>query len=408
MALRLIGRKFVGFERALARQSQAFAELGGTEIELHFLEVEDLYERMVAGDGCSSGDYDLFLTVTDWYPALIADRAVQGLNAFIDQEPPQDWGSGWPPSLLGLQRDEAGELFGLPYHDGPEMLIYRRDLFESEAERQLFSETVGGPLKPPRTWRQFLQVARFFTRPKDDLYGTVLASFPDGHNIIYDFALQLFTRGEQLMDDRGNPCFQGKTGVTSLSYLRDLSHRYKVTPPGCDQVDSVKSGEIFAAGKVAMMVNWLGFASFADVHESSVVRGKVAGGLVPAGDGPGAQAVSLNIYWCLAIPTGSAQAEEAYRFIRHCATPEMDLITSDEGGIGTRRATWSEYARRGVAGFDVMEELHAGARHMPRIRNFGQVSEILNEHLDRALNKGADIEKELESAAKRCAEARER
>jgi hypothetical protein len=45
---------------------------------------------------------------------------------------------------------------------------------------------------------------------------------------------------------------------------------------------------------------------------------------------------------------------------------------------------------------------------MPRIRNFGQVSEILNEHLDRALNKGADIEKELESAAKRCAEARER
>jgi multiple sugar transport system substrate-binding protein len=392
MALRLIGRKFVGFEKALARQARDFAATaGGAEVELEFLEVEELYERMVAGDGCRGGDYDLFLTVTDWYPTLIAAGAVRGLNAFIEQEQPPDWGSGWPQSLLSLQRDQGGELFGLPYHDGPEMLIYRRDLFESEAEKQLFAETVGGPLEPPRTWRQFLKVARFFTRPKDDLFGTVLASLPDAHNIIYDFALQLFTRGGQLLDEAGNPCFQGETGVKSLKYLRDLSHRYKVTPPDCDQVDSVKSGEIFAAGQVAMMVNWLGFAAFADAHESSAVCGNVGGALVPAGEGPGAQTVSLNIYWCLAIPTGSDQAEEAYRFIRHCAGPEMDLITSDEGAIGTRRSTWAEYARRGVAGYDVMEELHERARHMPRIQDFGRVSEILNEHLDRALNQGADI-----------------
>ncbi|MEC7842472.1 MAG: extracellular solute-binding protein [Candidatus Latescibacterota bacterium] len=404
MALRLIGRKFIGFEKALERQAQAFAEIGGTEVELHFLETKELYQRMVAGDGCTSGEYDLFLTVTDWYPTLIARSAVRGLNAFIEQEPPPDWRSGWPASLLSLQRDEGGELFGMPYHDGPEMLIYRRDLFESEAEKQLFSETVGGPLEPPRTWSQFLKVARFFTRPKDELYGTVLATFPDAHNIIYDFALQLFTRGGQLLDDAENPCFQGETGVKSLSYLRDLTHRYKVTPPDGEMVDSVRSGEIFAAGKVAMMVNWLGFAAFADVHESSAVRGQVGSGLVPAGDGRRAQAASLNIYWCLAIPTGSSKAEEAYRFIRHCAAPAMDLITSDEGGIGARRSTWTEYAQRGVTGYDIMEELHARARHMPRIRNIGRVSAILNEHLDRALNKGADIEAELECAADRCAE----
>ena len=102
---------------------------------------------MVAGDGCRSGEYDLFLTVTDWYPTPIAAKAVQGLNASIGREPPPDWGSGWSGSLLSLQRDEGGELYGLPYHDGPEMLIYRRDLFDSEAEKQLYAETVGGPLE---------------------------------------------------------------------------------------------------------------------------------------------------------------------------------------------------------------------------------------------------------------------
>ena len=78
MALRLIGRKFIGFEKALERQAQVFAEIGGTEVELHFLEAEELYQRMVAGDGCTSGEYDLFLTVTDWYPTLIAGSAVRG------------------------------------------------------------------------------------------------------------------------------------------------------------------------------------------------------------------------------------------------------------------------------------------------------------------------------------------
>ena len=83
----------------------------------------------------------------------------------------------------------------------------------------------------------------------------------------------------------------------------------------------------------------------------------------------------------------------------------MDMITSDEGAIGVRRSTWSEYAQRGVAGYDVLEELHANARHLPRVGNFGRISEILNEHLDRALNKGAVIEQELRKAADRCRHA---
>ena len=224
------------------------------------------------------------------------------MSGFIEAGPPADWSDGWPHSLLELQRDDDGELYGLPYHDGPEMLIYRRDLFESEEEKQLYAETVGGPLEPPKTWAKFLDVARFFTRPGEGLYGTLLAAFPDAHNIIYDFALQLFTRGGQLLDDWGKPKFDDDIGVESLTYLRDLMHRHEVTPPGCDQVDSVKSGEIFAEGTVAMMVNWLGFAAFADTHESSTVRGKVGGCLVPAGDGRNGLGASLNIYWCPCPP----------------------------------------------------------------------------------------------------------
>jgi multiple sugar transport system substrate-binding protein len=246
-------------------------------------------------------------------------------------------------------------------------------------------------------------VAQFFTRPRENVFGTVLAAFPDAHNIIYDFFLQLWTRGGEVLDAGGRPAFHGPVGIEALTFLRDLMHRHKVTPPDGAQIDSVKSGERFSSGQIAMMVNWMGFAAFADSHESSKVRGKVGCGLIPAGDGPNGSSGSLNIYWCLSIPIGSKQKEDAYRFLKNAARPEMDRITSEEGGIGVRKSTWKAYAARGVAGYAELEELHAHARHLPRVAAFGKMSEVLNEHLDRALNRSGDVKTELGRAAERCA-----
>ena len=410
MALRLISRQFVGFERSFSRQAKAFVEAGGTEVVTEFLEVEDLYDRMVSRKGCLTSDFDLILAVTDWYPTLIAQGALVPLDPLLKADPPLDWEQGgWMESMLMLQREDqpsgsGGRIYGLPYHDGPEMLIFRRDLFESEREQKDFADRFGRALEPPKTWGDFLEVAKFFTRPDEDLYGTIQAAFPDAHNIIYDFFLHLWTRGGEVLDSSGKPAFQNQIGVEALNFLKDLVHTHRVTPADCAGIDSVESGKRFAAGKVAMMVNWMGFAAFADSDEGSRVRKKVGGGLVPAGEGPGGAGCSLNIYWCLSIPAGSRDPENAYRFMKWCARPDMDLITSEEGGTGVRRSTWRTCAEQGVAGYAEMEALHDHARHLPRVPAFGGMSEILNEHLDKALNKGADVETELRRAAERCGE----
>jgi multiple sugar transport system substrate-binding protein len=403
MSLKLIGRKFIGFERALQRQASAFKEAGGTDIQMEFLEVEELYGRMVAQEGCLKLDYDLMLVVTDWYPTLMAQNALVSLDEFLTKDPPTGWPDGWTESMLSLQIDDAGHVYGLPYHDGPEMLIYRKDLFESKPEQQRFQEQFGRPLKPPKTWNEFLEMARFFTRPQEDLYGTIIAAFPDAHNIIYDFFLHLWTRGGKVLDSKGQPAFHNPIGIEALTFLGDMIHTHRVTPSDCADIDSVKSGERFASGQVAMMVNWMGFAAFADAHESSHVRRKVGCGLIPAGEGKNGASCSLNIYWCLSIPANSQHHVDAYQFLKWCARPEMDLLTSEEGAIGVRKSTWRQFARRGVAGYSSLESLHANARHLPRLASFGKMSEILNEHLDRALNRGAEAQEELQQAAERCA-----
>ena len=104
-------------------------------------------------------------------------RSVLDLAPYLRNRPPDGYPDGWSASLLRLQ-DIDGRVLGLPYHDGPECLIYRKDLFE-DPERQLRIESAfGAPLAPPQTWDEFHRMARFFQRPEEGLYGTVFAAFP--------------------------------------------------------------------------------------------------------------------------------------------------------------------------------------------------------------------------------------
>lgn len=84
--LRLALREFVGFERALRRQIAAFRDhRPDVDIELVAADVPELYRQMVEGEGCSSGDWDLFLCNTDWLPTLMEGGAILALmNAEID------------------------------------------------------------------------------------------------------------------------------------------------------------------------------------------------------------------------------------------------------------------------------------------------------------------------------------
>ena len=169
MSLRLVGRKFIGFEKALDQQARSFRDAGGDNVEMEFLDVEDLYERMISNDGCAKGESDIMMVCTDWYPTLCAANALVPLNDFINQNPPPDWPDGWTDSMLQLQTS-GGRILGLPYHDGPEMFIYRRDLFEDESEKNSFRERSGRALELPKNWTEFLEVSQHFTRPDDGLH----------------------------------------------------------------------------------------------------------------------------------------------------------------------------------------------------------------------------------------------
>ncbi|MDX6330674.1 MAG: multiple sugar transport system substrate-binding protein [Streptomycetaceae bacterium] len=374
--LQLLGRSFDGFDRALSRQ---LPKAGATSAVHRLPDILDLQEQVVTGDAATSGETDLLLVVTDWLPALIAEGKVLPLDGYFAKEPPAGWPDIWHPAVRDLQRGPDGLTYGVPYHVGPMMLLYRADLYDDPAERTGFAERFGYPLATPDTWEQYTDQARWFTRPDQGRYGTIAAGYPDEHNTVYDYLTQLWSRGAELTDGAGHLSLDSQQARDSAQFLYDLWHTHRVVDPTAAEWDSVASGVHFAAGEAAMMVNWSGFAALSAPADSPT-HGRVRCAPVPRADVSAGSRVALNSYWVLAVAAGSDRPAAAYDLLRALTTAEMDRITAEEGGTATRRDSWSDPAVSRLAPYYAQfEAAHEHTRALPRDPRWPRISVILND-----------------------------
>jgi multiple sugar transport system substrate-binding protein len=327
MTLKLISREYDAFAGAFRRHAEAFqAANPDIQIDHEYLEIHAHYDKMIADGGAATDEYDLFLCVTDWLPEAMARGLLTPIDDYLVNDPPEGWPDAWSPSMRGGQMDQDGHIYGLPFHDGPEMLLYRKDLFEDPKEQAAYKERFGQDLRVPENWTEFLQVAQHFTRPEEGLWGCNAASFKDGHNNVYDFLIHLWTRGGTLFDEDWRAQFHGEIGREALQYYVDLYQRHQVISPKCLEMDSIKCGFDFAEGTAAMMWNWCGFAALTEVPEFSKIVGKTKCAKVPRGDSERGSHTSLNIYWVLTIPAGSKNKDLAYRYLKFAASAEYPAI----------------------------------------------------------------------------------
>jgi multiple sugar transport system substrate-binding protein len=385
-------RAFGPFETAIAREWASFQEESGCPLRLEAVSVDHhaLYEILFAQGGLKRGDWDAAFINTDWVAEAHERQTLLDLAPWIGSDPPDDFPDGWTPSLLRLQQF-GPQIIGLPYHDGPECFIYRTDLLEDPARQQAYQERHGAALRVPETWDEFVQVARFLHRPAENLYGTVFAAFPDGHNTVYDICLQLWTRGGELFDAAGRMQLDTPQMIDALRFYRAIVNDGSVVHPRCREFDSVRSGQAFCRGEVAMMINWFGFASMCETLAESQVKGRVAVAPIPRGQG--GSSASLNVYWMLSVAAGSPHARTAYRFLRHAMSRQCDRLRTLDGVIGCRRSTWAdEEVNRTIPFYGQMESLHAYARELPRLVDWVEQSKVIDRMVLRAIDTQEPVE----------------
>jgi multiple sugar transport system substrate-binding protein len=238
-----------------------------------------------------------------------------------------------------------GEVKFIPYHLNAEYCVYRKDLFEDPAEKEAFKAQYGYELKPPETAEQLIDVAKFFTRPEEDLWGFVIMGKgpPGGWAII----TSLYGAGFQTVDLETNeaPFKSGEArqkAIEVVSLWDDLIREHKVTPPGTAGIAHRDAYEMFIGGHAAMSFGWWGdFWDRLITPEIISDIGESGSFIFPTLDPKNGLPIST---WGVGISQDSDNPEAAWEFIKFMISREIQLAMSAESGQGSPVKEFNEEA----------------------------------------------------------------
>lgn len=239
----------------------------------------------------------------------------------------------YDPQLLQRYSFVNRTLYALPSTPSVQLLFYRKDLFESTVLKRMYQESFKEELRVPEDFRQFNQIAKFFTRaynPSSPVqYGATLTTGGSGV-ACSEFLARFFCYHSSLLDEEGHPRItlpEGKVALQQLmelqQYAAPVSHWWKNT------------ARIFAQGDTAMTILYSNYASDLFSHPS-LVTDRVGCALLP-GRSPvtGGGVLGVSRY--------SQNKEAALSFIRWmCSEPVSSAVTL-LGGASACRQTYENY-----------------------------------------------------------------
>lgn len=239
--------------------------------------------------------YDMYLFDSAWL-SYVASHAM--LRDITDLAAGMD-----PPACLEGHRSHCshmGRQYGVPLVEGCQLIFYRRDIFTHPAIAKSYREQTGHALHTPRTWTEFRNICRFFTRscnPQSPVeYGTSFGLrrpeqlialvlpflwsanarlFDDNNQPLLDTpafrrGIELFLQTvqyanprsiEQTMLDSTMDLIEGKCAM-AVSFSEYTSHMY-----AAHQADE-KIGFCMLPGKASVFAGWnFGVSNYTDHTE---------------------------------------------------------------------------------------------------------------------------------------------
>ncbi|MEV1145772.1 sugar ABC transporter substrate-binding protein [Micromonospora sp. NPDC049799] len=363
-----------------------FQQATGTTVTLVELPYEGLFNRLTSELSNGKPSFDVCAVDAVWLPLFAGKLA--GLDDLFTAEVRNDLF----PALV-QEAQSGGSFVGMPVWTNSEILFYRKDLFSDPKEKAAFQAKYGYPLAPPTTWQQFTDIAVFFTRPDQKLWGTDVKGAVETEWLAH--VLQAGSPGV-VLDDTGAVIVDNAQHVAALTFYADLNNKHRVAPAGAAQTDWNAAQNLFNQGQTAMTRFWA--HAYRQIPADAKVAGKV--GAAPMIGGT-AGVAGIPGPWYLSVPKDGAKGDLAKQFIK-AAYDDNALSIETTLGLAARKSAYQQYADKpGYESFGpLLSTLNASATkprpaspHWQRI-----VDSVLVPTIQKALTPGADYAALLKAA----------
>jgi multiple sugar transport system substrate-binding protein len=244
---------------------------------------------------------------------------------------------------------------------------YRTDIVCNEEEQKNFQAKFNQklPCTPEEVdgmdWDAFEKVGQFFQRKKGDkLAGQVLDD--DFYGIAYqagkayDFSSMqvngfLWQEGGGIWDETKAPTGKAEGVVNSEASVKAFDHYLRLTqymPPvvKTGSMDIFKIDELFREGKVAMNINWIGFAESSISPKTSKVADKIAFAQMPGTKGPDGKLVRWSNIggqpFVLMTWNTELQNKEAVDFVKWWLSKDTQHAFAAQGGQSAIKSVYND------------------------------------------------------------------
>ncbi|MFA6507512.1 MAG: sugar ABC transporter substrate-binding protein [Treponemataceae bacterium] len=346
--------------------------------------------RLMAGD-----NLDVVMYMSDFGPLFAASKLLTPLNKYTAKpaanKSDADMADFYPATLNAFKY--KNELYGLPTDVSTWLLYYNKKMIPN----------------PPTTYAEIPELAKKWTKrynaSSPTSFGTQEQSKSGSESPVNEWLAVLWAMGGELFDAKNKPIFNNEIGIKSLTYKLDLFSKDHVVPDDTPAMDAAAVIEGFRQENVAFYAHWNSNAViFADPKASPKVAGTLGVALIPgvAQKDGSIKRVPVTHGWAVGIPSSSKKKDDAFKFIQWLTGKHAGQKYLAAGGTPARISILQNPDNLKIRPeLGLVGQSLNFARPKPAIKEWPQISDILQQAHASVIGEGKPVKASLDEAAAR-------
>lgn len=338
---------------------EGFEQRTGAKVRVLTPGWNETIEKIDASLKSPENSFDIYVAISMWSGTLLGGGHIAPVPEEVKRQ--IDW-----DDVLPIYRNTVLSwnkvAYGLPYDGDCINLYYRRDLFENPEYRARFSRKYGYDLAPPATWKQYRDIAEFFTGW--DWNGDGKADYGiAGNRVQGDISmLQFFAQAAGHAKHPGDPAYYFdpetlRPRIADPGFERALEiwiDTLRFGPPGMANFAGHDVRDRFVSGQVAMAIDWADMGVHAANSPVSVVADKIGYAQLPAAeavydsrsrrwDEQLNQVSSISGNWTFFISKNSPNKALAFEFAAHMTSKALTKRLTAVSGTAVNPSRYSHF-----------------------------------------------------------------
>lgn len=272
------------------------------------------HHRLLSEIYHDEGRFDVYMYDMPWLYSLANDGILSDISCYIESESFKK--DIYLKDSLDVYGKFRGRYYGLPFMYAPQILFYRRDIFENRTIRNEFYRRYNIKFQPPRSFKEFNIISDFLRNDINPLsptkYGTAVPAAYE-ECLIPEIYMRMRSYGSRIYDQEFKVVFDTSQTVKAYANFEEL---LKCSVPDYMTLNDMIVVDEFLNGNIAMLITYPSFISNINDLQRNCQTGQVGIANIP-GKSP------ILGGWCLGISDKSNNKEKSFDFIYRACGEEM-------------------------------------------------------------------------------------